>query len=255
MRGKSLSFVTVILPLVVAAAAFAHAWPAPPSAAKPAAAPAAPPALAAVAAPDEDTPDGIVVSGFWNTWHRPLADLIAQAKAQEGAAYRGNLGIVIKKSTHRLIVTVDGRPVKGYFAAFGESTEEGAKETRGDARTPAGHYYIWGKNPESSFHLSFGLSYPNAADAERGLSDGTIGQATHDSIVAAVKSGGKPPMDTAMGGNIMIHGGGIGDVVHQDGKEYVQISDWTKGCIAMRDEDMDELFPVIPVRTPVTIQP
>ena len=148
--------------------------------------------------------------------------------------------IVIDKSDHRLFVYDGEKLVKTYRAAFGPG--KGDKVREGDKRTPEGEFYVCTKNPRSRFTLSLGLSYPNAADAARGLRDGLIDRAEHDDIVAAIGSGDTPPWKTALGGEIMIHGCGSG-------------RDWTLGCIALEDDDITELYNAVAIGTPVRIQP
>ena len=147
--------------------------------------------------------------------------------------------IVIDKSNHRLFVYDGEKLAKTYRAAFGPG--KGDKVREGDKRTPEGEFYVCTKNPRSRFTLSLGLSYPNAADAARGLRDGLIDQAEHDRIVAAVRSGDTPPWKTALGGEIMIHGHG-------------SARDWTLGCIALEDDDIIELYHAVAIGTPVTIR-
>jgi murein L,D-transpeptidase YafK len=96
------------------------------------------------------------------------------------------------------------------------------------------------KNEKSSFYLSLGLNYPNEEDAERGLRDGLITKAVAASIVRANKAGRCPAWNTALGGEIFIHGGGTA-------------SDWTFGCVALENPEIKELFDTIPNGTPVRI--
>lgn len=116
------------------------------------------------------------------------------------------------------------------------------KRRQGDRATPEGRYFISHKNPRSQFYLSLGVGYPNAEDAERGLRDQRITQAQRDRIVAAVAAHRPPPSNTALGGDIFVHGNG-------------SASDWTWGCIALDDADMKELYDSIDVGTPITIHP
>lgn len=116
----------------------------------------------------------------------------------------------------------------------------GDKEREGDGRTPEGTFYICAKNPKSRFYRSLGISYPAVDDAERGLRSGQIDQATRDRIVAAQRRKVAPPWDTALGGEIFIHGHGAS-------------SDWTLGCIALENADMKVLFDLIGPGTAVTI--
>ena len=112
----------------------------------------------------------------------------------------------------------------------------------GTIRTPEGEFYVFVKNPKSSYYLSLGVSYPNAEDAERGLRDGLITRAERDAIAAAARAKTMPPQTTRLGGLIYIHGNG-------------SRSDWTLGCVALEDREMKELFDAVGVGTPVTILP
>jgi len=116
------------------------------------------------------------------------------------------------------------------------------KTNEGDGATPEGDYRVCVKNPESRFLLSLGLSYPNVTDADRSVDSGLISRAQHEMIVAAHEKGGRPPWDTPLGGEIYIHGNGSD-------------SDWTLGCIALDDSDMQELYPAVRVGTEVHIRP
>lgn len=149
--------------------------------------------------------------------------------------------IVISKSARRLELYAGGRIVRAYRVALGKSPVED-KERAGDYRTPEGEFYVCVKNAASKFTLSLGLSYPNKEDAERGLRDHLITRAQRDQIVAAIDRGSRPPFDTALGGEIFIHGGG-------------SASDWTWGCVALDDADIKELFDAVPLKTPVSIKP
>jgi len=148
--------------------------------------------------------------------------------------------VKVCKSAHVMTVFDGDRPVKSYRAAVGGG--KGDKEREGDRCTPEGEFTVCVKNPDSDYVLSLGLSYPNAEDAARGLRDGLIGRAEHDEIVRAIEQGGCPPWTTALGGEIMIHGCGAG-------------RDWTLGCIALEDDDIREVYPAVPVGTPVAIDP
>jgi len=149
--------------------------------------------------------------------------------------------IEVLKSKRQLILYSGDRIVKTYRIGLGFSPE-GAKVRQGDGRTPEGSYYVCSKNPKSQYFLSLGLSYPNEADANRGLKTGLISRVQFEQITAAVRRGGVPLWNTALGGEIFIHGAG-------------SKSDWTWGCVALENQDIQELFNTIPKGTPVTIKP
>ena len=98
------------------------------------------------------------------------------------------------------------------------------------------------KNPQSRFVLSLGLSYPNRRGCREGPRAGLITRRQHRQIVESARAGGCPPWNTPLGGEVFIHGSG-------------STTDWTWGCVALDDDDIRELFPRIPVGTPVVIEP
>jgi len=151
-----------------------------------------------------------------------------------------NARIIIDKEARRLFLYSGSDLVKIYPISLGLDPV-GDKERQGDRRTPEGKFYVCNKNPKSKYYLSLGISYPNIEDAERGLKQGLITQQQYRAIIQAIKAGRKPPWNTALGGAICIHGGGIP-------------WDWTYGCIAMRNSDIEELFRVTPMGTPVVIK-
>jgi murein L,D-transpeptidase YafK len=118
------------------------------------------------------------------------------------------------------------------------------KEVQGDGRTPVGRYYIANKKPESRFHRFLGLSYPNEDDADRGYRRGLIDATEWASIFFANLRGDQPPASTILGGRVGIHGYG--------GRPYLPI-DWTEGCIAVSDDDIEYLYNHTVVGTPVLI--
>ena len=136
--------------------------------------------------------------------------------------------IVIEKSARKLSLFVNGKSLKSYRVALGRNPI-GAKQEEGDNKTPEGVYRIDGRNPQSNFHLALHVSYPSDEDkvhaGERGVSAGF---------------------------DIMIHG-------IQNGRGWIgafhRLSDWTAGCVALSDEEIEELWRVTPDGTIVEIQP
>ena len=149
--------------------------------------------------------------------------------------------IVVSKSLRRLEL-FDGSDLVKTFAVVLGSSAIGDKATEGDGRTPEGDFYVFAKNIKSKFHLSLGISYPDGKAAARGLAAGLITAEEHDAIIAAIDAGKTPLQKTALGGEIYIHGGGIAD-------------DWTEGCVALDDADIEEIFSAVPIGCPVTIVP
>lgn len=149
--------------------------------------------------------------------------------------------IVVKKRERRLFLYSGDKLLRTYRVGLGLSPV-GDKVRQGDRRTPEGDFYIFTKNDKSAFYLSLGISYPNEAQAKRGLRDGLITRAQYDVIMDALKNKKAPPQNTALGGDIYIHGNGAS-------------SDWTWGCVALENEDIRELFNAVGVGTPVKIEP
>lgn len=153
-------------------------------------------------------------------------------------AYR----ILVKKAERKLYLYNDKqRLLKTYKIALGFNPI-GTKQKQGDGATPEGDYYITHKNPNSKFYLSLGVSYPNRRDAEAGLRRKLISEEQFRAIVNAITAQTKPPQNTKLGGDIFLHGHGTG-------------SDWTWGCVALEDKDIKELFDLLPVKTPIKIEP
>ena len=136
--------------------------------------------------------------------------------------------IVVEKSARRLSVFRKGNRVKTYQIALGRSPL-GAKEQEGDMKTPEGFYKIDGRNPQSSFHLALHVSYPSHEDDKRAAGRGV-----------------------SAGYDIMIHG-------IQNGHGWIgafhRWNDWTAGCIAVTNEEMEELWRVTPDGTTIEIRP
>lgn len=182
---------------------------------------------------------------------RPLRQSIARA-ALEDARYRDpaqhqplpytleNPLIEIHKQKKTLYLFSGDKLWRAYPVLIGQNPEDD-KVRRGDLCTPEGKFYVCQKNPRSKYHLSLGLSYPNIEHAERGLRDRLIDERQYDAIVRSINQGAIPPWNTALGGEIFIHGDG----------EYWQ---WTYGCVALRNKDIEELFRVVKVGTEVIIK-
>ena len=136
--------------------------------------------------------------------------------------------ILILKKDHLLELMAGGKVIRTYHVALGQGGLA-PKQREGDGRTPEGHYTIDVRTAESHYHKAFHISYPNAEDKRR-----------------AAKLGVSP------GGAIMIHG-------LPNGKGYIgsmhRMYDWTLGCVALTDEEIDELWNLVPVGTPVEIRP
>lgn len=134
--------------------------------------------------------------------------------------------ILVQKEKRLMTVFSKGKAEKIYKIALGKNPV-GAKHFKDDHKTPEGLYFIDGKNAASNFHKSLGVSYPNAADK------------------AYAKSQGEEP-----GKDIKIHG-----FPNQVPKGAKMMGDWTDGCVGITNEEIDELFPLVKITTPVLFVP
>lgn len=136
--------------------------------------------------------------------------------------------VIVIKHERSLLLQAEGRTIKRYRISLGQNPE-GHKQAQGDGRTPEGLYRIDWRNPRSRYHRSLHVSYPNADDRRR-----------------AARAGVNP------GGDIMIHGlparlGWIGPL-HR-------ALDWTDGCVALTNAEVDELWLAVADGTPIDIRP
>jgi len=147
--------------------------------------------------------------------------------------------IVIWKEERVLKLYSAENLVRQYRIGLG-FTPIGTKQKEGDGATPEGRYRVCVKNPQSRYFLSLGLSYPNLKDAEGALSAGLITPEEKQRIASAEKNGACPPWNTALGGEIYIHGKG-------------SATDWTLGCVALDDADMQEVYAAVRIGVEVII--
>lgn len=136
--------------------------------------------------------------------------------------------IVIEKSKHRLTLYFKGIAIRTYPVSLGFSPI-GPKIKAGDGKTPEGVYYISAKRAKSHYHKGLLISYPNDIDRQRAKKLG-------------VKSGG----------DIMIHG--LKNGMAWIGESHL-LYNWTLGCIALTDPEIDQIFEAVSVKTPVIILP
>jgi len=131
--------------------------------------------------------------------------------------------IMVHKGERRMELLHHDRVLRSFDIDLGR-TPVGHKERRGDGRTPEGDYIIDRRNPRSQFHLSLGINYPGNGDRQR-----------------AAEAGVNP------GGDIFIHG---------RGPQFRRArGDWTEGCIAVRDREIEVIYAMVRDGTPITILP
>lgn len=155
----------------------------------------------------------------------------------------------ISKQARLLKVTRGAEVVKEYPIAWGRGGR-GAKARSGDNKTPTGRYRVVGFKTDSKFHFFMQLNYPNNLDAWRGYRDQLISPPEFRRIALANKQGRLPPQDTRLGGYIGIHG--IGPVTPNK-LRFHEALNWTEGCIAVKNWEINELRAYVTLGTPVTI--
>ncbi len=132
--------------------------------------------------------------------------------------------VVVYKSARNMYLLHRDRVLKRYHIDLGFAPD-GHKQAEGDGRTPEGDYLVDRRNPNSAFHLSLGLSYPNAQDRAR------------------ARALGRDP-----GGDIFIHG-------DPRLSRRLRGPDWTAGCIAVTNDEIEDIYAMVTTGTPVSIYP
>ncbi len=162
---------------------------------------------------------GIALAIVFFRWSGTEASIDPSVKADK---------VVVFKGKRVLILLRDGEILKTYRIALGRQPK-GHKTKAGDNRTPEGKYILDARNPNSNYHLSIRISYPNEAD-----------------VLKAQRLGVAP------GGDIMIHGLSNGT---RKLDKYHRYLNWTNGCIAVTDREMEEIWNLVPDGTPIEIKP
>lgn len=157
-----------------------------------------------------------------------LAAAVALTASCGGSKFRSYDGpqvtaVVVHKAERRMFLLNGNQVLESFDIALG-GNPVGDKQVEGDLKTPEGTYFINRRNPNSRYHLSLGISYPNDQDR------------------ATAKALGKQP-----GGDIFIHG--------RAGKNKGRGPDWTAGCIAVKDREMEQIYSMVTVGTPIFIKP
>lgn len=161
--------------------------------------------------------------------------------------------IVIWKSHYTLTLYKGNLPYKTYRAVFGDGFSDGDKRVMGDNRTPEGDFYICTMSPSRRFYKFMGLSYPAIKHAEYGLQNNIISPQEYFMIKKALDGRQTPPWDTKLGGAVGIHGRTLArKVAEQSSSSRLN---WTEGCIALDNSDVDEIYRMVSIGTPVTILP
>jgi murein L,D-transpeptidase YafK len=174
--------------------------------------------------------------------------LLLWALLLPGVVAAGEVWLLVDGESQELQV-MRGDRVEAVFhgVSFGRAGV-GWKGKQGDDVTPRGRYRVSWINRNSKFRLFLGIDYPRRVDALRGLNAGVIDRGTYDRIMVALERDEVPPQDTALGGYLGIHGLGAGDIaIHS-------AYNWTQGCIALTNRQIDQLSSWAPRGTTVVIR-
>ncbi len=162
--------------------------------------------------------------------------------------------VVVLKRQRRLELWSGARLVKRYRVALG-ANPVGAKMRQHDSRTPEGHFRICTRNAvNSAFHIFLGLSYPGVPDAARGVNSGAISWREYALIQRKLASRAAPLWETRLGGWVGIHGGTDSHFARQQAQKRGR-SDWTAGCVALTDVEIEEIYAATQMGTLVWIKP
>lgn len=152
-----------------------------------------------------------------------LVAMLGACAKTEAPSLTDVTSLVVDKGDRKLYLVSGNSVKKSYDISLGFAPV-GDKKIRGDGKTPEGAYRIDRKNPNSQFYLSVGISYPNTND------------------VAEARAMGRSP-----GGDIFIHG--------RSGLDWMLKRDWTAGCIAVKNNEMLEIYNAVSIGTPIFIRP
>ena len=174
--------------------------------------------------------------------------LAALCLVTSGAAGAGEIWVSVDTGQHALLVMEGDKTLRSFDNISIGRSGVTRQKVADDNKTPLGEYRVRRIKRNSRFHLYFGLDYPSKAQAVRASRKGDITTAELNAILRAHKRNEEPPADTPLGGNIGIHGLGNGDPgVHRD-------LNWTEGCVAMTDAQIEELAHWIGLGTVVIIR-
>jgi murein L,D-transpeptidase YafK len=176
-------------------------------------------AALSISAPSRDTALATLTVATPTINHAPMMNVKGVLAADS---------IVVEKAKHTLTLYQAGFPVRTYAVALGKEPT-GDKQRIGDNRTPEGLFRIDFKKAQSKFHMALHISYPDAAHIQRARALGV-----------------------STGGDIMIHG--LPPAFKDYGPAHREF-DWTEGCIAVTDEEIEEIWRAVPQGAPIQIKP
>ena len=188
----------------------------------------------------------IVVSGIF--WNGATAEASVFTQELQALTRQQKVVVLVEKSASKMTIFYEGAPAKSFVCVSGVNPQ-GDKQKQGDNRTPEGQFFITEKERlQDHPYLGqkwLGLSYPTPVHAQKGIDNNLISSSEYHAILSANQQKALPPQNTALGGWIGIHGG------REDlTKERIN---WTEGCLALQDTDLEVLYNMVEYGTPVII--
>lgn len=184
------------------------------------------------------------LTGVW----RLATCLLLLAALSAGEASETGPWLLVDTEALTLTVMQDAQPKMTLeniaIGRYGASAEK----RRGDNTTPRGRFRVHRINRDSEFYRFIGLDYPDVQRARQAAQAGDIGRRELQAILVAHDRGEAPPQGTVLGGNIGIHGLGEGD------PQVHETMNWTRGCVALTDEQIDALLPWVRIGMTVEIR-
>ncbi|NJD21794.1 MAG: L,D-transpeptidase [Melioribacter sp.] len=174
---------------------------------------------------------------------------LKEALIEKGLTKLENIRLVVDKTDYKILLYSNKILIKTYKAVFGKSSGT-IKSSADDNITPLGDYKICAIDSLNKYHKFLHLDYPNERDAAEALKQGYIFDDEFNTIILAAKKNECPPKETKLGSEIGIHGIGTYNIIF---KNLPFSFNWTNGSIAVSNENIDELYSVIKIGTPVKI--
>ncbi len=190
---------------------------------------------------------GVIVYGIiLNSKEIPLSEAMAENNLKK----LKNVRLIVHRMDYEMDLYSDTVFVKSYKAVFGRNSSN-VKTGAQDFATPRGRYRICRIDTNARYYKCFRLNYPNESDAADAFKKKEITQKEYLKIVHSLETNGCPPQTTYLGGRIGIHGIGKYNFIF---KNLPFVFNWTNGSIAISNDDIDELYKVVKIGTPVFIK-
>ncbi|WP_129140118.1 L,D-transpeptidase family protein [Modicisalibacter coralii] len=180
------------------------------------------------------------------TWILGL--LLAMPALAQAVTEREAVWVLVDHASSTLTIYRGDRELERFHPISVGRRGVASQRLRGDMTTPSGEFRITRINRDSNFHIFLGLDYPNLAQARQAQEDGTFSDSDFARYLSYYRRHGRPPQDTILGGSIGIHGLGEAD------PELHRRFNWTQGCVAVTNRQIDRLTQLVRLGTKVIIR-